>query len=182
MRDASKRIFALPAITGLSDTYLLRLELSDKSGKTQSINWYWLSKKGDELNWKKSNWFTTPQSAYADYSALQSLPKTKLVVSQTGKAEGGSTSHMVTIKNTSGAVAFFVHLRALKGQGGDDILPVIFSDNYISLAPGESRVIRCTYSTKDADGTAPYFLTSAWNLDIAASSGDCGFEDGLPKE
>ncbi|MFS2185400.1 glycoside hydrolase family 2 protein [Mucilaginibacter sp. Mucisp84] len=180
--DASKRLFALPAITGLTDTYLLRLELSDKNGETKSINWYWLSKKSDELNWKKSNWFTTPQSAYADYSALQSLSKTKLIVTQAGKFEGDSTSHMVTIKNTGSAVAFFVHLRALKGQGGDDILPVIFSDNYISLAPGESRVIKCTYSTKNADGTAPYFLTSAWNLDIAASSGDCGFEDGLPKE
>jgi exo-1,4-beta-D-glucosaminidase len=134
------------------------------------------------LNWKKSSWFTTPQSAYADYSALQSLPKTKLTLSQISKVEGDSTSYTVTIKNTGSAVAFFVHLRALKGQGGDDILPVIFSDNYISLAPGESRVIKCTYSTKNADGATPYLLTSAWNLDTAGSTGDSGFEDGLPKE
>ncbi|SDH06322.1 glycoside hydrolase family 2 protein [Mucilaginibacter sp. P25] len=85
-------------------------------------------------------------------------------------------------QNTGIAIAFFVHLRALKEQGGDDILPVIFSDNYISLAPGESRVIKCTYSTKNADDTTPYFPTPAWNLDIAESNGDCGFEDGLPKE
>ncbi|HEX3385083.1 MAG TPA: hypothetical protein VHS53_07850, partial [Mucilaginibacter sp.] len=62
-----------------------------------------------------------------------------------------------------------VHIRALKGKGGDDILPVIFSDNYIELAPGEKRVIKCSYATKDANGAAPYFQTSAWNLDMAAS-------------
>ena len=85
---------------------------------------------------------------------------------------------MVTIKNTGSAVAFFVHLRALKGQGGDDILPVIFSDNYIELAPGERRVIRCSYANKDANGMIPYFLTSAWNLDIGKSEADknAGFQ------
>ena len=71
-----------------------------------------------------------------------------------------------------------MHLRALKGQRGDDILPVIFSDNYIELAPGESRVIRVTYANKDAEGSLPYFLTSAWNLDIGPSDAakGAGFE------
>jgi exo-1,4-beta-D-glucosaminidase len=57
-------------------------------------------------------------------------------------------------------------------------LPVIFSDNYIELAPGESRVIRCGYANKDANGATPYFVTSAWNLDTGASVADkeAGFE------
>ncbi|MES2274852.1 MAG: glycoside hydrolase family 2 protein [Bacteroidota bacterium] len=180
--DASKTCFALPAIAGLSDTYFVRLQLSGANGVVHSINWYWLAKKGDELNWKKSNWFTTPQSAYADYSALQNMPKASLKVNHTQIAKGDSTLHTVTISNNGKSVAFFVHLRALKGKGGDDILPVIFSDNYISLAPGESRVIKCTYKTTEAKGTTPYLLTSAWNLDLAKSSGSTneGFETGLP--
>jgi exo-1,4-beta-D-glucosaminidase len=66
----------------------------------------------------------------------------------------------------------------LKEKNADDILPVIFSDNYISLAPGESRTIECTYDNKDAGSTAPYILTTGWNLDPIGSkaSGNAGFE------
>jgi exo-1,4-beta-D-glucosaminidase len=56
-------------------------------------------------------------------------------------------------------------LRALKGKAGDDILPVIFSDNYIELAPGESRMITCKYADRDADGMGAFFVVSAWNSD-----------------
>jgi exo-1,4-beta-D-glucosaminidase len=55
-------------------------------------------------------------------------------------------------------------LRALKGKTGDDILPVIFSDNYIELAPGESRTIRCEYADEDAGGEKAYFVVEGWNL------------------
>jgi len=181
--DASKVVFALPAITGLSPAYFVRLQLSDSQGKVESINWYWLSQKQEVLNWKKSNWYTTPESAYADYTALQQIPKTALKLGHVQEAaQGDSTTHSVTITNNGKAVAFFVHLRALKGKDGDDILPVIFSDNYISLAPGETRVIKCTYSNKDAAGKAPHFLTSAWNIDTGRSKSDeqAGFEEGLP--
>ena len=180
--DASKTVFSLPTITGLSPAYFVRLQLTDSKGTVQSINWYWLSQKAEVLNWKKSNWYTTPESAYTDYTALQQIPKTGLKLNHTEAAGSDSTTHTVTITNTGKSVAFFVHLRALKGKDGDDILPVIFSDNYISLAPGETRVLKCTYSNKDAAGTTPYFLTSAWNLDTAKSTADqqAGFEDGLP--
>jgi exo-1,4-beta-D-glucosaminidase len=58
----------------------------------------------------------------------------------------------------------------LKNKDGDDILPVIFEDNYLLLAPGENRTIKCSYQNKDADNATPYILTSAWNLDIDHSS------------
>ena len=176
--DGTAKCFTLPGTDGLSDTYFLKLQLSDAKGQVHSINWYWLSKKADVLNWKKSKWYTTPETSYTDFSALQSLAKTALKVSYATIKGADSTSHDVTISNTGKTVAFQVHLRALKGQRGDDILPVIFSDNYIELAPGENRVIRLTYANKDAEGSLPYFLTSAWNLDIGPSDAakGAGFE------
>jgi len=175
--DAIKKCFAIPEIEGLADTYFLRLQLSDEKGKAMSINWYWLSKHNDELNWNNSKWYYTPEKDYSDFSALQKLPKTTLKVNYTTSREESKTVHKITISNTGKAVAFFVHLRALKNKDGDDILPVIFEDNYLLLAPGESRTIDCNYENKDAGNAAPYIVISAWNLDIdhSAVNKDAGF-------
>jgi exo-1,4-beta-D-glucosaminidase len=176
--DGIKECFALPNISNLSGTYFLRLELKDADGKTKDINWYWLSQKSDELNWKKSKWYYTPQSSFADYTALNNMPQTSVDVEHSSNKNADSTMHTITIKNTGKAVAFFVHVRVLKQKNADDILPVIFSDNYISLAPGESRTIESTYSNKDAGNASPYILVSGWNLDIKKSKTikEAGFE------
>jgi len=177
--DSIQRCFVLPEINDLSDTYFLRLQLSDAKGDVKSINWYWLSKKGDELDWVKSRWYMTPQTGYADFSALQDIGKTSLKISYTSSKKQDSSLYTVIITNTGKTVAFQTHLRALKGGSGDDILPVIFSDNYLQLAPGETRSILCSYANKDAKGAEPYFLTTAWNLDLAEcrAAGNAGFED-----
>jgi exo-1,4-beta-D-glucosaminidase len=177
--DSIAECFALPAISGLTETYFLRLQLTDANGAVKSINWYWLSLKGDVLNWKKSKWFVTPETGYADYSALQDLARTTLKMVYTSEKSADSSSHAVTFTNTGETVAFQVHLRALKGKSGDDILPVIFSDNYLELAPGETRTIRCSYANKDAGEATPFFLVSAWNLDGTTSKamGNAEFAD-----
>jgi len=163
--DGIKECFTLPQIEGLSDVYFVRLELKNASGKVESINWYWLSGKKDELNWKKSTWYYTPQSVFADYSPLSNMPKATLKVSRTSAKTGNGASHKITLTNTGKSVAFFVHIRALKEKGGEDILPVIFEDNYITLAPGETRTINCSYLNKDAGKSEPNFLINGWNVD-----------------
>jgi exo-1,4-beta-D-glucosaminidase len=176
--DGVKACFSLPAVEGLSDTYFLRLQLSDARGAVKSINWYWLSKKGDILNWSKSTWYMTPESGYADYSALQTIGKTTLAVAAVSAKRADSSVHTITITNTGKTVAFQVHLRALKGRAGDDILPVIFSDNYVELAPGETRVVTCVYADRDAEGGVPFFLASGWNLEAEGSktTANAGFD------
>jgi exo-1,4-beta-D-glucosaminidase len=156
----------------------LRLTLRDAKQQTKSINWYWLSQKPDQLMWKNSKWFYTPQSGFTDFSALKGMPSTTLSLNHSTAKKENETTHAITITNTGKAVAFFVHVRVLKEKMGDDILPVIFSDNYISLAPAESRTIECTYGNKDAGGVAPYILTTGWNIDPAGSkaNGNAGFE------
>jgi exo-1,4-beta-D-glucosaminidase len=169
-KDAIKRCFAIQGIEGLTNTYFVRLQLDDETGKVVSINWYWLSKKDDQLNWDKSKWFYTPEKDYADFSSLQKMPLTTLKVNYTTTEQESKTIHKITVTNTGKAVAFFVHLRALKGKDGDDILPIIFEDNYFLLTPGESRTIDCSYEKKDAGNTVPYILTSAWNIDLQNST------------
>ena len=176
--DGIKKCFAIPPITDLSGVYFLRLRLKDSKQKTRSINWYWLSQKPDELTWQKSKWFYTPQSGFTDFTALKGLPATTLNVNYLTAKKENETTHTITVINSGKAVAFFVHVRVLKEKNADDILPVIFSDNYISLAPGESRTIECSYENNDAGSGTPYILTTAWNLNVAESKAgkNAGFE------
>jgi len=184
--DSTQSVLTLPStIAGLSNTYFLRLELKSAAGKSVSINWYWLSKKKDALNWAKSNWWMTPQSAYADYTSLQNMPTTTITVKKSReiirkpqKAGGDSIRRTITLKNTGKAVAFQLRLRAAEklsdGAFGMDILPAIYSDNFIELAPGESRIITCTYALKDVRKSIHRTLSNAadhvgievsgWNL------------------
>ena len=51
-KDSTKKCFVIPHIDNLASVYFLRLELKDANKETKSINWYWLSQKPDEMNWK----------------------------------------------------------------------------------------------------------------------------------
>src|SRR4029078_3066192 len=107
--DGIKKCFAIPPITGLSNVYFLRLSLKDSKQQTKSINWYWLSQKPDQLSWKNSKWFYTPQSGFTDFTALKDMPLTTLSVNHTTIRKENETVHAVTIANTGKAVAFFGH-------------------------------------------------------------------------
>jgi exo-1,4-beta-D-glucosaminidase len=167
--DSVTACFAIPSMTSPGDVSFLRLELRDGNARLHSINWYWLSGKQDSLAWNKSKWYYTPESSYADFSGLQKLPACQLKESHAGSESGAETIQTIQLRNTGQSIAFFVHIRVLKAEGADDILPVRMDDNYFSLAPGEEREIQCRYLTQDAGASLPFIQVSAWHLDVAGS-------------
>ena len=74
------------------------LRLHDSSGKLVGSNFYWLSAKAETLDWEKSNWYTTPTSSYADYTALSQLPKVKLKVADRTERKGEEAITHVTLE------------------------------------------------------------------------------------
>jgi exo-1,4-beta-D-glucosaminidase len=163
--DSTAKVFELPQIEGLSPAYLLDLRVTDGDGKVVGSNFYWLSTKPEMLDWTKSNWYTTPTASYADYSSLAQLPKVKLNVSSRSEGKGEDAVTRVTVENPSKAVAFFVRLKLDKGKGGEEILPVIWQDNYISLLPGEKREINATYRASELGTAKPVVEVSGWNVE-----------------
>jgi exo-1,4-beta-D-glucosaminidase len=163
--DSTNKILALPEIDGLSPTYFLVLRLQDSLGKVVGSNLYWLSSKPETLDWEKSNWYTTPTSSYADYTALSQLPKVKLKVADRTERKGEEAITHVTMENPSKSLAFFVRLKVDKGKGGDEILPVFWQDNYISLLPGEKREVTATYRAQELGGSQPAVEVSGWNVE-----------------
>jgi exo-1,4-beta-D-glucosaminidase len=117
------------------------------------------------LDWEKSNWYTTPTATYADFTALKQLPKVKLNVSSRSERKGDEEVTHVAIENPNRNLAFFVRLKVDKGTGGEEILPVLWQDNYLSLMPGEKREITATYRVRDLGGKNPTIEVSGWNVE-----------------
>ena len=75
-----------------------------------------------------------------------------------------SVTH-VTIENPNKSLAFFVRLKVNKGVKGEEILPVVWEDNYISLLPGEKREITATYRTSELGTAKPAVEVTGWNVE-----------------
>jgi exo-1,4-beta-D-glucosaminidase len=163
--DSTAKVFELPQIEGLSPAYFLDLRITDGSGQLVGSNFYWLSTKPETLDWTKSNWYMTPTASYADYTSLAQLPKVKLNVSSRSETQGEDAVTRVTVENPSKTLAFFVRLKLDKGKGGEEILPVVWEDNYISLLPGEKREITATYRAGGMAAAKPEIEVSGWNVE-----------------
>jgi exo-1,4-beta-D-glucosaminidase len=162
--DGTKRVLTLPEVADLSPTYFVKLELRDASGKLISENFYWLSTKGDTLDKPKpgSDWYYTPTKQFADFTALNSLPPVKLnVLAKSGRSGDEHATH-VTVENPGKSLAFFLHLKVNDAKTGEEILPVIWEDNYFSLLPGEKREITATYTLPR--GVKPTVEVQGWNV------------------
>ena len=115
--DSTSKVLTLPDIDGLSPTYFLVLRLEDSAGKLVGSNFYWLSTKPETLDWEKSNWYTTPTSSYADYTALGQLPKVRLNLAHHTEHKGEEAITHIALENPSKSLAFFVRLKSQQRQG-----------------------------------------------------------------
>jgi len=163
--DSTAKIFMLPDVSGLSNTYFLVLKLQDSTGRVVGSNFYWLSTKPETLDWAKSTWWMTPTAAYADFTAISQLPKVKLKVTGRTEHKGEEAITHVTVENPSKGVAFFVRLKIAKGPKGEEILPVVWEDNYIFLLPGEKREVTATYRAGELGAVKPAVEVSGWNVE-----------------
>lgn len=159
--NAGVQALTIPAVTGLSTTYLIRLQLKDSGGAKVSDNLYWYSTTPDTLS-NKSNWYRTTPKNSANLTGLNSLPSNpSLTASVAGTASGAT----ITLTNTHATnLAFFVRPEVTAGNGGHEVVPVTYSDNYVSLWPGESVAINASYLAADLGGQAPYLRVRGYNV------------------
>jgi exo-1,4-beta-D-glucosaminidase len=162
--DGVIRSFKVSEPEGVTSTYFLNLQLFSSSGELLSRNFYWLSKNPDVPNFAKSEWYYTPLTEYADFLALQDLPKAAVNASMTISDAGPESAARVTVENTGSGLAFLVRLRLLKGKDGAEALPVFFDDNYISLLPGEKREVTVHVRNSDLGGAKPVLAVDGFNV------------------
>jgi exo-1,4-beta-D-glucosaminidase len=163
--DGVTKVIGIPELEGLSGTYFVSLHVLDGGGKQIGSNFYWLSTKPETSDWTKSNWYMTPTATYADFSALSQLPRLKLNIKDRSERAGENEATHVTLENPSKSLAFFVRLKVDKGKGGEEILPALWEDNYVSLLPGEKREITATYRASELGTAKPYLEVKGWNTE-----------------
>ncbi|MEV6734866.1 exo-beta-D-glucosaminidase [Streptomyces sp. NPDC051364] len=175
---AKATALTLPAsVEGLSTTHLARLILTDSAGSEVSRNVYWLSTRRDVSDYDESDWYHTPTTAYADLTGLRSMAQASLSATATTAVGADApttstttttTTTTVTLRNTGtgNTPALLTDLHLVDGKDVP-VLPVQWSDNQISLWPGESATLTATYRTADLHGSAPRIRVSGWNTPTA---------------
>ena len=121
----------------IAGAYFLRLTLVDNEGNVRSMN--------DYVNTTEEN----------DRTSLHDLRRAQVNAVVNGKS--------ITLSNNSSVPAVMLRLN-LKGDDGEQILPVIYSDNYFHLMPGEVRTIDIEWKAEDARGTAPMLEITGTNV------------------
>jgi len=166
--DGVVSAFVLPKMGDLTSTYFLRLRLEDSGGRLVSRNFYWLSTKPDQLDWPASSWYRTPLASAGDLRALASLPPAEVLgdasftVNGTGRNRQGFAS--VTVKNSGNTLAFLIRLQITRGRNGEEILPILWKDNYFELFPGETRQITAVFPPVEVPLKDLQLVVTGWNV------------------
>ncbi|MEG8042242.1 glycoside hydrolase family 2 TIM barrel-domain containing protein [Sphingomonas sp. LR59] len=146
-REATTDAFTLDLAPLLQQgVALVRLEATDTAGKRLSTNFYWQAKDD------------------AAFQALNTLAAVTLGSTATTRIDGAETVATVTLTNASPTPAIETKLTVMNADG-TQVLPAYFSDNYVSLLPGETRSIEIRYPT--AKAPSPSVTLRGWN--VAAS-------------
>jgi Exo-beta-D-glucosaminidase Ig-fold domain/Glycosyl hydrolases family 2/Concanavalin A-like lectin/glucanases superfamily/Glycosyl hydrolases family 2, sugar binding domain/Glycosyl hydrolases family 2, TIM barrel domain len=124
---------------------IVKLELVDATGKTISQNLYWLGAE---------------PSSYRELTRLAAMP---LKMTASANAAGGDVKIKVELTNSGTVVSLENKLTLISSRDKSRILPAYYSDNYISLLPGETRSIEVEYPASATKDGAEIALRG-WNV------------------
>ena len=130
--------------------------MSKKKGAFLSLSLYDTEK--DTLLDENLYWLPDKNGTY---SGLAGMPKATIIASQKMVSKGVME---VTLENpAAGPLAFFIRVSLVDPETNERILPVFCNNNYISVPPGQQRVVTVEFTPRD--GVAPTAVLEGWNLD-----------------
>jgi exo-1,4-beta-D-glucosaminidase len=166
--DSVQRLFTIPEDNVGTGVSFVRLTLSDRAGRIVSRNFYWLPRKLSTFDWSlgqaKAHPYYTAVKSYEDLTMLNRLPKVRLEVSASARHLPEGEEVVVTVRNPSGTLAFQVHLSLVGAGTGEELLPVLWEDNFLELMPGESRTVVARYDSV-ADAGPLKLEAGGWNIE-----------------
>ena len=142
----------------MTKIHFVKLRLLDAAGQVLSDNFYWRGATGQEGNLQE----------------LATLPTVKLEASVKRHDRQGKCLLDVTLRNPSSKIALMAHFQLRRKESGERVLPVYYSDNYLSLVPQESQTITIEAAAADLKGDQPLIVLDGWNIDVLPrTTGEC---------
>lgn len=153
---SSVEALATGRVAGVSAVYLVRCQMSDATGKVLAENVYWQSQVDDDLGpASNDSQFQTKWAQLADMSALNTMPAARVTGSGTYQEMNGEARVHVSLTNNSNRVAFFVRLEITRDSDGEEILPIRYDDNYVTVFPHEMRTLDAVFDSSLLAGQKP---------------------------
>nr|WP_201274521.1 sugar-binding domain-containing protein [Mycolicibacterium sp. CH28] len=138
--DAGGAVQAMTLPPGPPDSpvFFVRCELLDAAGAVVADNVYWQSRRVDDVGPPSNDAaFDSKQVSWADMTALNVMPKVALDISAQGGADAGREV-TISLHNPTPRIAFFERAELLSSPLADEILPIEYDDNYVTVFPGET--------------------------------------------
>jgi exo-1,4-beta-D-glucosaminidase len=137
--NGTSQVMLLPRYPESSQVFFVRCQLFDESGKLVVDNTYWKSQKDDDVGERKNDiYMTLKQEKWADMTALNTMPPAVVDIKAQKKKNGKESDVTIRLHNSTGHIAFFERATISTEQNGNEILPIEYDDNYITIYPGES--------------------------------------------
>ena len=165
--DSTQRVFTIPEglYSGAERIFFIDLTLSDGAGHIVSRNFYWVPGTLTTFDWPRTDYTHTPAERHEDLTALAKLPSATVTAHAEIQKTPQGRELRLHLDNGSAGLAFQVRA-AVRTSSGGLIAPVFWSDNWIELAPGESRTL--TALLPESAPSAPVVEIEGWNLAHAA--------------
>jgi exo-1,4-beta-D-glucosaminidase len=139
--DATE-VLTLPRYPDSSPVFFVRCQLFDARGALVVDNTYWQSQHDDVLGPRSNDGaMSMKQEAWADMTALNAMPKAVVEVSARQTRIDDVSRVTIRLRNPSGHIAFFERATISAARDGDEILPIRYDDNYVTVFPGETTEI-----------------------------------------
>lgn len=149
MPSSKERLFKIKLPVEENEIYFLKLDARETKGSVISDNIYWLTSSGK------------------DYSRLETLKPAILLTEIKSSRSEHEINLTLKITNDGKEVAFFTQLKLFDSKTGKRILPAFYSDNFITIIPGESREVIITIPlTVSRSEVTPDIWMGGWNTPL----------------
>ena len=92
------------------------------------------------------------------------MPAARVEMRYDFRLEAGQWRTVAILENRSSVPALMLRLNLVGARDGEQILPVFYEDNWISLLPGERKELTVRCAAADTRGGRPALRLSGFNL------------------
>ena len=143
-------VLDMPAMNAITPVFFVRCELFEANGAKLAENVYWQSVRPDDVGPRDNDKaFVAKQDSWADFTPLQAMAKVPLDVKGAIRETRDQSDVAISLHNSTKQIAFFVRAEITSGKDGNEILPVTYDNNYVTVFPGETAQIHGQFRPGD---------------------------------